>query len=379
MLVGVLLVTLTCAIVVQLAYSIEVVPTVSSAPPSLAHLPSDCPSASSVSALIEEQYPGATFDPSYMMGTGLCSAAPTVVLPDGEQLAVVIQGGQITSSVVLKAPVTSSLTAGFSRWSGYEAYSKNTVSLFGQKLQLQNEQVIVADAQRTIPTVQVPSDLSSENATAQGLCCAFSQWVGQVDAPGGTLDYKLIQIGVDQVVGPLSSALGVRYVGFYEALPGGSIYFNSTQIPCGMPGQGATYESSVINEGSYNVTYWQYALTFANSSCAGSRYVVYVMYPMSGQYAEVQSEAPAACIAGVVEKQEQLPQFSDDRTVSTALSFNAMGSVDTQSLSQASANNYVISLNQVSSDTYNSGPEATGGGFSTFWVASGISGLTQFC
>lgn len=373
------LLVLTLAGFLQLAGSLPQVPSVASSPPASQGLPGYCPTAASVQAIVDARFPDAKFDPAYQIGTGSCIASPTVVLPDGEQVAVVINDGTISSVTILRTGTMGYLASAFSRWSGYEASDQQNFSVLGLKVPIGQEQIMLASAQRTVPSVQIPSSVSSENGSAQALCCSLSEWVGQTDTPGGLGDLKLIQIGIDMAVGPLSQTLDTSYVGFYEALPGQAIFFNSTQVPCGMPGTGQLYSSSVANVGQYNATYWQYALTFTNDACGGSSYVVYVNYPMNGHYGEIQSEAPVACLLGVVERQEQLPQFSGDRTVSTSLVFNDAGSSQSLSLAQATSRDYVINVNNATSETYNTDIATSGGGFATEWLSSSMSGQTDLC
>jgi len=349
--------------------------------PPLAALPAGCPTPAEVLGLVGAEYPGAVLAaPAYGLGPGTCAAVPTVALHNGTQVGLVVVGGRIASASRMGSGGSSgSVGAGFSRWSGYEAYSTGALSVLGVEVPLGHEQLISASADRVVPSLRAPPSVAGENESARSVCCELSLWVGQTDLPGALGDGRLVQIGVDMAVMALSQSQGLRYAGFFEALPAPPVYFNSTQVPCGMPAVGGGYTSSVVNEGQVNSTTWEYALTFRNDACGpSSYYVAYVDYRMDGQYGEVQSEAPAACIGGVVMRQEQLPQFSGDQTTSTSFSFNDHGSLQRLDLAQAPSNRYVVQLGS-HADTANTGPRPSGGGFATDWLASSSSSVVQLC
>jgi hypothetical protein len=358
-------------------------------PPSLQDLPSSCPSPAAVAQTIAIAYPRAHFNPAYQIGPESCSAAPTIIMPDGEQVAVVIDNDTIVSTVGLR-PITSSASNGllgsFSRWSGYEAYSSawgNRVigdisNLMLNFVPSRGDLVEVA-SQREVPAFSVPPGFEG-NSTLLSKCCAFSVWTGQTDSDGGIADGKLVQIGIESAVSNLQSLLGYEYTGFYQALPSTAVEFNGTQVPCGMPTSGQQFLSAVIDQGPHNSTSSSYALLFENPGCASGYYVVYLDYGMQGMYGEFQSEAPVVCAMGLTQDQIAPPRFTGDVTFLAAFSVDAHSKgVTWFNLGDTTMNGDTINLN-AGQESVNTSPNRATGGFDTSWVSSELNpGPTEFC
>jgi hypothetical protein len=316
-------------------------------------------------------------------------AAPTVVLPNGRQIALVINDNDTIMSASGLRPISSvsaGLLGSFSRWSGYEAYSTvwggrvigDISNLLLNFVPSRGDLVEVA-SQHEVPSFSVPPGFEG-NPTLLSKCCGFSVWTGQTDSNGGTADGKLVQIGIESAVADLRSLLGYEYTGFYQALPSAAVEFNGTQVPCGMPASGQEFISAVINQGQHNSTSSSYALVFENSGCTSGYYVVYLYYGMQGMYGEFQSEAPVVCTLGLAQEQIAPPMFGGDLTTMAAFSVNSHGRVTWFTLGDTSMNDDTINLNAGGQESVNTSPDRATGGFETSWVSSVMnSGQTEFC